>query len=280
MALATKCPHCNTLFRVAADQLKLRGGMVRCGSCHEVFDGNAALLDPDQILPQVMVPAAQALLPEPEADIVGTALPESNSIEETSAAQGTEPASESGAEQSGIEQSKIEEPGFVRQGRRHQRIGKALRILMPIGSLALAIALLLQGAMTFGNLLAAQVPQFEPALMSICAVIGCRIELPAQIDMIAIEQGELQSLGGNSFSYATLLHNQSTSAQAWPNIELTLNDANDKPVLRRVFAPNEYLSPPMDIGKGFPPHAEQAVKLHFKLVQIKASGYHIAVFYP
>ena len=46
MALATKCPHCNTIFRVAADQLKLRGGIVRCGTCKEVFDGNAALVDP------------------------------------------------------------------------------------------------------------------------------------------------------------------------------------------------------------------------------------------
>jgi predicted Zn finger-like uncharacterized protein len=44
MALATT--HCNTVFRVAADQLKLRGGIVRCGTCREVFDGNAALVDP------------------------------------------------------------------------------------------------------------------------------------------------------------------------------------------------------------------------------------------
>src|SRR5437016_2879754 len=45
MALATQCPHCNTTFRVASDQLKLRGGIVRCGACNEVFDGNASLID-------------------------------------------------------------------------------------------------------------------------------------------------------------------------------------------------------------------------------------------
>lgn len=44
MALATQCPHCNTIFRVAADQLKLRGGIVRCGKCSEIFDGNATLI--------------------------------------------------------------------------------------------------------------------------------------------------------------------------------------------------------------------------------------------
>eukprot|EP01042_Synura_sphagnicola_P033552 gene33552-43084_t len=47
MVLATQCPFCQTTFRVAQDQLTLRGGLVRCGSCKEVFDGNAHLLLPD-----------------------------------------------------------------------------------------------------------------------------------------------------------------------------------------------------------------------------------------
>ncbi|MEG1831707.1 MAG: zinc-ribbon domain-containing protein, partial [Burkholderiaceae bacterium] len=38
MALATRCPACHSVFRVVADQLKLRGGLVRCGQCHTVFD--------------------------------------------------------------------------------------------------------------------------------------------------------------------------------------------------------------------------------------------------
>ncbi|TFW17836.1 MJ0042-type zinc finger domain-containing protein, partial [Duganella callida] len=59
MALATKCPHCNTVFRVAHDQLKLRGGIVRCGACNEVFDGNAALLEPPA------PPPVTSPLPEP-----------------------------------------------------------------------------------------------------------------------------------------------------------------------------------------------------------------------
>src|SRR5450830_508820 len=58
MALATICPHCHTTFRVAADQLKLRGGIVRCGACNEVFDGAAALVDLDAIPVQPPAPAA------------------------------------------------------------------------------------------------------------------------------------------------------------------------------------------------------------------------------
>jgi predicted Zn finger-like uncharacterized protein len=43
MALATKCPQCGALFRVVADQLKLRGGLVRCGQCRAVFDAISSL---------------------------------------------------------------------------------------------------------------------------------------------------------------------------------------------------------------------------------------------
>src|ERR1700758_3164526 len=43
MALAARCPHCRALFRVVADQLKLRGGLVRCGECRKVFDAIGGL---------------------------------------------------------------------------------------------------------------------------------------------------------------------------------------------------------------------------------------------
>ncbi len=39
MTLATTCPVCQTSFKVIPDQLKLRRGLVRCGSCHTVFSG-------------------------------------------------------------------------------------------------------------------------------------------------------------------------------------------------------------------------------------------------
>ncbi|MDP9107658.1 MAG: zinc-ribbon domain-containing protein, partial [Pseudomonadota bacterium] len=48
MALATKCPYCQTTFRVAHDQLKLRAGLVRCGACKEIFNGIEHLLRPAQ----------------------------------------------------------------------------------------------------------------------------------------------------------------------------------------------------------------------------------------
>ena len=43
--MLTRCPHCQTHFRVTAEQLKIRQGTVRCGACQEVFDALETLHD-------------------------------------------------------------------------------------------------------------------------------------------------------------------------------------------------------------------------------------------
>jgi hypothetical protein len=173
----------------------------------------------------------------------------------------------------------IDEPEFVKRGRQREQSGKRTRILMAIGSVLLVLLLAAQAAATFSNVLAARFPAMKPALGAACALLRCRVDLPARIDNLAIETGELQTVGENTYVLTTLLHNQGNLAQAWPDIELALTDANDKPLVRRVFAPAEYL-PKGVAAAGFAARAEQPVKLYFQLDQLKPSGYHIAVFYP
>lgn len=172
------------------------------------------------------------------------------------------------------------EPGFLKRDRHRERYGKTIDIAMGVGSLLLVGLLAVQGLTTFRNQLAASHPSLKPTLQGICAAVGCKIELPTQIDELVIEQGELQTLSETTFSFTTLLRNQSATAQAWPHIELVLDDANDKAILRRVFTPRDYLGAGAALEQGFAPRSEQSVKLYFELKQLKASGYHIAVFYP
>lgn len=67
MSLATRCPSCSTVFRVVADQLKLRGGLVRCGRCNQVFKGTDHLLDTEggqsRFLPALSVPTSMVAPP-------------------------------------------------------------------------------------------------------------------------------------------------------------------------------------------------------------------------
>ncbi len=175
-----------------------------------------------------------------------------------------------------------EEPSFVRQGRRRQRLGRALRIFMATASVLLLAVLLAQGAYIFRDQLAARFPKAQPILAQACAYLDCRVGQPAQIESVSIESSELQTLAAdsNTFVLTILLRNRGATAQAWPNIELTLNDANEKPIARRVFFPRDYLSPAQDFDKGFAGGTEQPFKLYFELAQLKASGYRAYLFYP
>ncbi|NDP39434.1 MAG: DUF3426 domain-containing protein [Rhodoferax sp.] len=67
MSLITRCPSCQTLFKVVPDQLRISEGWVRCGQCDEVFDAGLHLLQ----MPPVAELAPMAL---PELSDTGTAL--------------------------------------------------------------------------------------------------------------------------------------------------------------------------------------------------------------
>lgn len=176
--------------------------------------------------------------------------------------------------------AEIDEPEFVKRSRQQEQSGRTRRIAMLAGSIALLLVLVAQGMVTFRNALAARFPAAKPALVSGCALLGCRVELPAQVDHLTIETGELTTLGGGAYSFTTELRNTGATAQAWPSLELALTDADEKPLVRRVFAPTDYLAAGTPLANGMAPGAEQAIKLHFRVDDLKPSGYHIAVFYP
>jgi len=58
MAMTTRCPQCGTVFKVVADQLRVRNGLVRCGVCSAVFDGYACLATGAVPPPQRRMPPA------------------------------------------------------------------------------------------------------------------------------------------------------------------------------------------------------------------------------
>lgn len=365
MALATQCPHCGTQFRVAADQLKLRGGIVRCGACQQIFDGNSALIDlaagpvpvvaapadapadespttssppvdetPVEMLAPVSEPvtepvsepvAQQKSEPEPAPTPPSTPEPETLPAPEPSrehtadsigpptlllreSSGGSPPiassvpasprnrAAEARARRVKAappridEASKpppppkpkpdIDEPEFVRSTRQREASSKTTRIALAVGSVLLLIVLVVQAAVSFRDVLAARHPGLRPALVSTCALLGCSVNLPARPEQLVIETGELITLGGNAYTFSTVLRNQGDMALAWPSLELTLNDLDDKPLVRRVFAPRDYAGAAAAAPTGFAARGEQQVRIHFRLEGAEPSGYHIAVFYP
>ncbi len=161
-------------------------------------------------------------------------------------------------------------------------MARILRVSLWITTFVLLLGAIGQGTYVFRNQLAAWVPQAKPALTQACAWINCQVTLLAQLDAVSIESSELQALPTrkNSFVLTVLLRNSSTATQAWPNIELMLNDGDEKAIVRRVFTPQEYLQSKQDLLKGFDSNTEQPVKIAFELLQLKASGYRAYLFYP
>lgn len=175
-----------------------------------------------------------------------------------------------------------DEPDFVISERRRQRRRKIQRIIMAIGSVLLLAALLVQAAYVFRSQLAARFPQSRPLLSQLCDVAACQILLPAQIEQVSIESNELQmqEASKNVFTLSLLLHNRSTVPQAWPYIELTLNDKDGKALVRRVLTPKEYLSADKRSAEGIPARSEEPVNVSFELNQLQASDYRVYLFYP
>jgi predicted Zn finger-like uncharacterized protein len=83
MALATRCPNCQAMFRVVSDQLKLRGGLVRCGNCRHVFDaiGSLSYVEDAALAAATPSPTAAAPAPAPSPAPGSPTAPDSRSAE-------------------------------------------------------------------------------------------------------------------------------------------------------------------------------------------------------
>lgn len=73
MTLVTRCPACETTFKVVPDQLRISEGWVRCGRCSQVFDASIELRETHDIEPVAAPQQPQSQLqphlqPAPESE--------------------------------------------------------------------------------------------------------------------------------------------------------------------------------------------------------------------
>ena len=173
-------------------------------------------------------------------------------------------------------------PDFVTREQRRRDSQRLLRPLLIVCSLLLGLALVGQAVYAGRTVLAANFPQARPLLDAACLHAGCSVGLQMQIESVSIESSDFQPVAGNRdlFQLSVLLRNRSSTVQAWPTIELSLTDASDKLVGRKVIAPREYLPAGQTAARGFSAGSEQSIRLALELTRMKASGYRVYVFYP
>jgi len=149
------------------------------------------------------------------------------------------------------------------------------------GATLLSLALLAQGALVFRSEIVQSSPQTRPFMESLCAALGCELPLPRNAADIAIESSDIQP-DATREAYFTLhatLRNRADYPQAYPHLEITLTDARDKALVRKVLEPAQWL--PADAPKdAFAAKREVATRIGFEAPGVAAAGYRVYVFYP
>jgi hypothetical protein len=120
----------------------------------------------------------------------------------------------------------------------------------------------------------------HPELRPLFAALGVEVGLPRHSDRVSIESSDLQSDNARGLLLLqAVLRNGAGYAQEWPALELTLTDARDAPLARRVLQAADYL-PPGDIPPALPAASDIPVRLWIEPQGVAAAGYRLYVFYP
>lgn len=157
----------------------------------------------------------------------------------------------------------------------------AATVLWTTGCTLLALAAIGQLVYQFRTELAVAQPALKPVLERACERLGCSVPAPRRADLISIESSELNPDRQRAplLRLNALLRNGATFPQAWPHLELTLTDTGDRPLVRRVIAPEDYL-PAADRPETFTGNSEHAVSLLVDPDATTAGGYRLYVFHP
>jgi len=287
----TRCPGCKTIFRVTPQQLAMRGGQVRCGHCHTVFDGVGALLslaprshaDGDEPEfdeaalgpPTVTLRNAHALEPPPEPD-------DEDDLH-------VEPSIDTVGPDSGPQNFADAEAAYAaRFSWQEKRTKRRLPAWAYATSVPVLVLLLAgQALFHFRDAIAAHWPTAKPALITLCAAAGCQLRALQEINGLSIEASDLQADPAHKglLILSATIRNRVPYPLAYPYVELTLSDVQkqtqqDVVVVRRAFAPVEYVSGAADLESGIPGNSELSVKLFIDASATTQAGYQVYLFYP
>ena len=358
MSMITRCPACETMFRVVPDQLRISAGWVRCGQCDEVFDASAHLVndtpaadppepapvaapqvieaseslpsvpvpvpepepEPESVLPQP-VPAETVLLPEasPPAPLTSSdfqAIDFNLDDASTQWAPSVEPATESDnavlknhglTDTLGVDEPVVGNPTPVLAGdfcetdradltafdppaesisflsndtqppARSRRLGRWLLVVL---GLLLFIGLVAQGLYQERQRLAAWEPRLSPWLERACDAVGCAVGPVMKIDAIHVENSSFARVRADTYRLSFSLKNNAVIPVAFPAIELTLTDALDRPVLRRVLRASDLGSADVVIAASTEWSSSIEIAVQSATLPDRVAGYRLVAFYP
>ncbi len=170
------------------------------------------------------------------------------------------------------------EVSFVRAARR-QAVWRrpAVRLLLTLLALTALVALALQVAVQERDRIAAMDARARPWLVQLCAPLRCEIAPQRQIADVVIDSSSFNKARGDSYQLALTMKSLANIPLATPAIELTLTDAQDQPVLRRVLLPTDMAAPAELPARG---EWSASVAVIVTTGGARVAGYRLLAFYP
>ena len=295
MSLITRCTNCETLFKVVPDQLRISDGWVRCGQCGEVFDATLGLMES---APEVQRDATSAdaaptgALPAPPLAQSAADVPAGNNelardasteLAATTAAPTVAPA------YAAPDVLDIALPGaqehaqfsFMRKPAGDSVWGRpVVRAVLACASVGLGVLLALQVVHRERDRIAALEPAARPALTALCAVTGCRLAPLRQIESVVIESSAFERVRADNYRLGFSLRNTAAIEVAMPAIELSVTDAQDQTLIRRVFLPAEFAASTPVLGGGADWSSNLVLSVKTGAHSDRVTGYRLLMFYP
>jgi predicted Zn finger-like uncharacterized protein len=270
--MLTQCPHCQAIFKVTPDQLRVANGMVRCSQCREVFNGMeyVSFLSPEDLSNQTRTGLTPAIdlpregpEPRPEEPPLSplskpapiapprfeTYRPDTSAPAEQPPPQVPKPtlAPEAPLE---VDETEVDEqaiPSLLQEDLRAERHHTAPRrggasAPLVAGSLVLALALLAQYLYFHGRELARH-PALYPILSRTCGLLGCNIDPPRDLAAIEVLTRNVYTHPNrpDALMITATLANRASHAQPYPLMQVSLTDLQGKVVAMGRFEPEAYL---------------------------------------
>ena len=318
MSLITHCPACGTTFKVVRDQLKISEGWVRCGHCAEVFDSTPNLRELDLKIVTAPEPVWQEpayvfeVSPAPapfELDIgldqltpPQDDLPESrgeNAVDVESAAEVDLEAEVEAVPGSDAQDVMAQpEPIFtelaaseIAQAQDFSFIAKPpasalwhkplVRVGLGVSALLLVLSGILQIIVHERDRIAAIEPRARYAMQEMCGILHCQVQPLRRIEAITVDSSSFNKQRGDTYLLSFVVKNMGNVPLARPAVELTLTDAQDVPLLRRVLLPDELMAKPGVLAAGAEWSGVYRVVLTGATGFAKSvAGYRVLAFYP
>lgn len=223
----TRCPTCQTSFRVTQEQLDTAGGMVRCGKCMGIFNA------PDHRL--------NSLSAVTQATEIQDSIIESL---ETDFFSDEELLEELDKEQSLPKVTALIHNEFAAQHpqpvpQNHLRLFLGRVAVIALGALILAgqYVYLFSGELSRNE-------NYRQPLISGCYYLGCNIDPFRDITKLTINSFIVQShpTQQGAVTVDLLIENKARFRQPYPQIKLRFDDLHGSLVAQRIFTPEEYIS--------------------------------------